>query len=79
MSPKLGTGLDPAGVDSVTGHEPAHRQIGPVDFGVLLGQVFAGEPPIGHGVAAVYQRADRMRRRRLQAVAVLQVASSGLM
>jgi hypothetical protein len=63
MSAKLGTDPDP-----VTGHETARHQPGTVDFGVLLGQVFVGEPPIGRGVAAVYQRADRMRRRRLQAV-----------
>jgi hypothetical protein len=68
-------GTDPADVE-ITGHQRA----GPVDFGVLLGQVFAGEPPVGRGVAAVYRRADRRRLRIvlvLGAVAAVLVATLG--
>lgn len=69
MSPGLGTNRRAgADLDPVAGHEPAHQRAGPVDFGVRPGQVFDGEPPIGPGVTAVYQRADRMSRRRLQIV-----------
>ena len=83
MTPKLEAGRAGADLDPVTGHESAHHRAGPVDFGVLPGQVFEGEPPNGHGVRAVYQRADRMRRRRLQlvlaigAVAAVLVAACG--
>ena len=59
------------GTDPVLGHEPAHLRAGPVDFGVLLGQALEREPPIGPAVAAVFERADRMRRRRLQGVLAL--------
>ena len=71
MRPEIGT--DAGGVE-VAGPQPA----GPVDFGVLPGQVFAGEPSIGHGVALVYRRADRRHRRRLQVVLAIGAVAAAL-
>jgi hypothetical protein len=76
MSHQLETGR--AGAGPAIGHVPAHHRTAPVDFETLLGEAFVGEPPIGRGVAAVYQRADRMHRRRLQAVLLIGVVAAVL-
>jgi hypothetical protein len=45
----------------------AGRSVG-LRLGELLEPVFAGEPPIGDAVEAVFRRAERLRRRRSRAV-----------
>lgn len=44
----------------------------------VLADVLAAEPPVGDGVARVYRRADRMRRRRLRRVVVAGVAAAAV-
>ena len=42
----------------------------------LLADVLVGEPPLGEGVAAVYRRAEKLRRRRLRRVVAAGVVSA---
>ena len=69
-----------AGAVEGAGRAEAGDAGGEVDAGRggLLAGVLVGEPPVGDGVAAVYRRAEKMRRRRVRKIVAAGMVSAAV-